>query len=66
MRVCHTQDAAKISASFDFVNGFLACYLFYRIAADRLPETEVMASRSCFIFGDHSISRSVDRSLAET
>jgi hypothetical protein len=26
-----------------------ACYLFYRIAADRLPETEAMASRRWII-----------------
>jgi hypothetical protein len=45
MRVCHTQDAAKIAAAFDFVSGFLACYLFYRITVDRLPETEEMAAR---------------------
>jgi hypothetical protein len=49
MRVCHTQDTAKIAAAFDFVSGFLACYLFYRIAVDRLPETERMASRRLII-----------------
>jgi hypothetical protein len=49
MRVCNTHDAPRIAAAFDFVSGFLACYLFYRIAVDRLPEEERMASKRLII-----------------
>jgi hypothetical protein len=43
MRVCHTNDAPAVAAVFDFIFGFAACYLFYRLAVDFLPATWLVA-----------------------
>ena len=43
MKVFHIHDAPAVAAIFDFIFGFAACYLFYRVAVDFLPETRLVA-----------------------
>jgi len=43
MKVSHIYDAPAIAAIFDFISGFAASYLFYRLAVDRLTETKLAA-----------------------
>ncbi len=43
MKILHVGDPTKVAAAFDFISGLLACYLFYRLAVDHLPETAAMA-----------------------
>lgn len=44
MKTFHIHDAPAIAALFDFVSGFGACYLFYRVTVDALSETQLAAA----------------------
>lgn len=43
MRVSHVHDAPVVAAVFDFIFGFAACWVFYRLAVDFLMETGLVA-----------------------
>ncbi|MGF7183683.1 hypothetical protein [Tunturiibacter psychrotolerans] len=44
MKTFHIPDAPAVAALFDFINGFGACYLFYRVTVDALSETRLAAA----------------------
>jgi hypothetical protein len=48
-KITHVQDTATILAVFDFVSGFFACYLFYRLAVNFLPEDDGTGSKRLLV-----------------
>lgn len=49
MKIFHINDKAWVAACFDGFSGFVACYLFYRLAVDSFPETQALASRRLLV-----------------